>query len=200
MPSYQKCSGLKEGKVLIELALRVMAERDRHQPLLDHAVTVEFLFAYPKYDDADQPVGNAITHQGVKALGLAKIVNLKDRVKGCKDAEILIDWEWWKAHDEEQQKAVLDHELTHLKVQVSKTGALKTDDLGRPKLTMRKHDIQFGWFNCVALDNGVASIERTQATMIVEVFGQIYFPFLQQWQATAEQAAEVAARVVRGGV
>lgn len=39
-------------------------------------------------------------HHGVKAAGLCRIVNLKDRVKGLGDVEILIDGDWWELASE----------------------------------------------------------------------------------------------------
>jgi hypothetical protein len=67
------------------------------------------------------------------------------------------------------------------------------DDLGRPKLRMRKHDINFGWFNQVAKRHGSASQERIQARMILDEAGQFYWPDLVQKQEEANGQIEISA-------
>jgi hypothetical protein len=51
------------------------------------------------------------------------------------------------------------------------------DAVGRPKLLMRKHDHQFGWFDEVAQRHGEASPEVRQARVLMESSGQLYFDF-----------------------
>jgi Putative phage metallopeptidase len=46
--------------------------------------------------------------------------------------------------------ALMDHELTHVKLVIDEQGALVRDDVNRPKLKLRKHDWQNGGFYSVA--------------------------------------------------
>lgn len=171
MPTYEK-----NPREVVNLAAEVLSMHATHQPLLDAKVKIDYLFAFPKYDEKGNPVGDAIKQHGVKALGLAKVVSLKDRVKGNGDAEIIVDAEWWKVSEDKSRKALLDHELHHLSLKTNKHGKVDTDDINRPKIILRKHDWQFGWFNLIAERNGVHSLERQQATEIAQESGQLYWP------------------------
>ncbi len=159
-----------------------------HEDAADAGLRIDILLAYPDYDDADKAVNDAVTCHGMKALGLARIVNLKDRTKGLGDAEILLDAEHWESIDEDEQRAILDHEIHHFMV------TDKRDNQGRPVLKLRKHDIQFGWFTVIAERHGKASIERKQASSILEVQGQFYFPNVVQGltRMSGLELAEVA--------
>lgn len=165
MPTFQKCDPSVK-----KLADEILKEFDSYEKLRAAEPRIDFLFAYPDYDENDQPTNDAIKHQGVKALGLCRIVNLKDRTKGLGDAEILLDGDWWKGASDEEQKALLDHELHHLAY------VDKRDNLGRPKLKLRKHDFQFGWFTLIASRHGVHSQERIQAASMMEMAGQYFWP------------------------
>lgn len=141
-------------------------------------VKIDYVWAYGARDEDGKLVGEAIKHHGVKALGLCRIVSLKDRAKGLGDCEIVLDKDWWDTVDDEERRAVIDHELTHLQL---KKG---TDDLGRPKLKLRKHDHQFGFFTSVAQRHGQYSQERIQAASMLEEAGQFYWPSLIEQQGT----------------
>jgi hypothetical protein len=191
MPTYQKAPS-----EVRSLATAVLNKHATHAPLLSAAVKIDYLFAYPRYNEKDEPIGDAIKHHGVKALGLARIVNLKDRTKGMGDAEILLDYEWWKDAPEPEQESLLDHELHHLSVNVNKLGIVMKDDLDRPKLRLRKHDRQFGWFDIVAERNGAHSMEQKQASEIFVQAGQLYWPQIAAANR-GEDRGETAARAIR---
>lgn len=164
MPTFKKCD-----PTVREMAVALMNEIEPHKPLLD--VKLDLMFAFPDFDDeTGEPINDALKWNGVPALGVAKIINLKDRAKGLGDAEICLDGFWWENHDEGEQRALLDHELTHLIL------TKKTDDLGRPKLKLKKHDVTFGWFASVAQRHGVHSQEVKQAKSCFDVYGQFFFP------------------------
>lgn len=165
MPTYQKDDGEIKG-----LAYELIAAQEHLKWIADCKLKIDFVFAYGTRDDDGKLIGDAIKQHGVKALGLCRIVNLKDRAKGLGDAEIVIDHDWWETAGREEAKAVIHHELYHLKP----TG--DTDDLGRPKLKLRKHDFQFGWFTGIAKIHGEFSQERKQAKAIMDTEGQYYWP------------------------
>jgi hypothetical protein len=155
-----------------------------HAELLDAEVKIDFVFAKPSLDKDGEPTGNAITHHGMPALGLCRILNLKDRTKGNGDAEILLDYDFWDSASDAERDALLDHELHHLELKRDKKNRVKRDDLGRPLFKMRKHDRQFGWFDCIARRHGPASQERQQAREIFSEAGQLYWPTLTDPDAT----------------
>lgn len=147
-----------------------MAKNECYAPLLSAGVKIDLVFAYGNRNDDGELTGPALSKNGVTALGICRVVNLKDRAKGLGDAEIAIDGDWWEKASDEEKDAVIDHELYHIKL----TG--KTDDLGRPKIKMRKHDFDFGWFTVIALRHGIHSVEVKQAKAVMDNVGQFYWP------------------------
>lgn len=173
MPTYEPAD-----ETVIELASEILAKYESHSPLLKHRVKFDFVFAHPTVDENGEAHGDAIKKNGVKALGLCRIINLKDRTMGRGDVEILLDFDWW--HDEanqSEQAALLDHELHHAEVKM-KDGHPKLDNLGRPLIRLRKHDAEFGWFDIIALRHGKFSQERIQAKKLSDEVGQLYWPDL----------------------
>lgn len=142
-----------------------------YEPAVSAGLRVDLVFAYPDLDDASgEPINDAITKNGIRALGLCRVVNAKDRAKGNGDVEILIDGYWWERNDYDERLALLDHELYHIVLRSER------DDMGRPKIKLRKHDVEFGWFNEIARRHGINSQERIQAKSIMDNQGQYYFP------------------------
>lgn len=160
------------------MANTLLFEFDTHMPLINAKTTIDFVFAYSEKDEkTGNPINDALTHNGYKVIGIAKAVPLKDRALGRSDAEIALDGDWWGDATDQQQRALLDHELHHLEVKIDKRGIVK-DDLGRAVIKIRKHDYDFGWFNIIAKRHGGASIERAQANDILNQNGQLYWPSL----------------------
>jgi hypothetical protein len=170
MPTYQK-AGIELGR----LADKILKRFESHRPLLDSRVTFDFVFAFPSLDENGSPTGNAISKNGVKALGLCRIVSLKDRAMGRADVEITLDHPWWEDASDNERDALLDHELHHAEVK-TKNGVVMRDDLQRPMIRLRKHDVEIGWFDVVALRHGEFSQERIQAQRLYDDAGQLYWP------------------------
>jgi hypothetical protein len=178
MPTFQRCP-----KAVNDMANELMCRFETHTPLLDARVTIDFVFAFADIDEqTQQPIGNALSKGGVKALGLCRKIPLKDRALGRSDAEISIDGQWWEAASDAERQALLDHELHHISVKVDKRGLVR-DDLGRPVVQLRKHDYEFGWFNVIAERHGRASIERQQAAEMMCDNGQLYWPVIVRKEA-----------------
>ena len=105
---------------------------------------------------------------------VVRITPLKDRALGMADASIVIDRAGWLALSQLQREALVDHELTHLTRKVDKeTGELLVDALDRPKLVMRRHDHQIGFFCDVAARHGEAAPEVRLANSLVSEMKQL---------------------------
>jgi hypothetical protein len=142
-------------------------------------VRLDLVFALCDRDEeTGNPINVAITKNGFRCYGLTKCTNLKERVLGRGDAEIVLDGDWWETATAEQQEALLDHEMHHVAVKTDKHGNIQKDDIGRPLVKLRKHDIEVGWFSVIAARNGVHSQERIQAKIIMDNLGQYFFPDL----------------------
>lgn len=132
-------------------------------------VTVDALLAFSEK-------GPPVTLHGMECYAKVRIVNLRDRVKGMADAEIIIDSDKWDTMNDERRNALIDHELEHLELALKK-GAISFDDIGRPKLKIRHHDIDVGWFKSIAERHGKESIEIQQAHEIYAENQQLLFNF-----------------------
>lgn len=147
------------------------AMRRYHPHLVAADVTVAVLFA----DDVDPETGESsrcLKHQGYDAAAVMSITPLKHRALGVADALLVIDSVAWANLGLSERDALLDHELEHLRVldvycgyvswdaeERQLIGHPRTDDLGRPKLKIKLHDIQVGGFLAVMKRHGAAALE-----------------------------------------
>lgn len=162
-----------------ELKDSLAAVMDQFHPhLRDAKLAVDILLAHAPRDGNDDPNGPAVRLHGYECCATIKILDLKNRVAGRGDVELLLDGDRCDTWSEDQLRAILDHELTHVELQVSDNGHLKRDDINRPLLRLRNHDHQFGWFDCVARRHGENSIEIQQAQQLTSMTEtrQLYLP------------------------
>lgn len=144
-----------------------------HPELAEAELKVDMLIVRAPRDADGNPTGPALqAKSGFPAAACISVTKLKERVLGRGDCEIQIDGDRYRNWDESRLIAILDHELEHLEY----TG--NVDDCGRPKLRLRPHDVEFGWFDSVARRHGDNSVEVVQAK---QFFGarplrQLYLP------------------------
>lgn len=123
--------------------------------------------------DSDKK-GSAVKHDGYDCAAVISIIPYKQRVDKRADAEIVIDKDTWiNELTEPQQRALLDHEITHLEILHDESGAIKTDDVGRPKLSLRNHDWQLGGFRSIAQRYGNDALEVIAARKFDEGYGDV---------------------------
>lgn len=175
---------------------RMLAE---HHTDLD-GVTVSALFVFD--EESSEPV---LKHQGYPAGAVVSIVPVKQRVLGVADALIVVDRSYWQTLSARQRDALVDHELTHLTRVIAEATDEepehpKCDSIGRPKLAMRQHDHQLGWFDDIARRHGDASPEMRQAKQLLESTQQLYFDFASIPAPNSPKAkAAKLSRKQRGG-
>lgn len=149
-------------------------------------VKIGALFVFDE-EHSDQ----VLKHQGYPAAAVVRIVSLRDRALGMADALIVVDRSIWASLSAPQRDALIDHELQHLEqVLDPDTNKPVGDSLGRPKLRMRQHDHQFGWFDEIAKRHGEASPEMRQARQLIEQTQQLYFDFGTRSRKTSAARAE----------
>jgi hypothetical protein len=135
--------------------------------LREAGVTLTVLFA-------QNPDGPAVKHHGVPAAAKIKINSLADRAEGKRDCTITIDFAAWKDRGDRAQEALLWHELNHPKVRRDKkTGTIKRDDLGRPKLGAVPDDYTINGFLDCARRYGPDSPEHRSLMGVVDRYRQI---------------------------
>lgn len=158
--------------------VRKMAEEvieQYHPDIKESGLTIDYLFV--KSDS-----GHALTLRGVPCFAIAKKITTKDRVKGCADCEITIDDDKWQDLTDLRRRALLDHELYHFRLdrdaEEGNEEGFKLDSAGRPVVSIRPHDWEFGWFEEVAKRWGQDSNEVVQAKLMYDKAGNALFPFL----------------------
>ena len=145
--------------------------KENHGDLHAAGVTITALIARSEE-------GPAIKVRGSEAAGCIRITKLAERTLGLGDALMTLDGERMDAWTSKRLQAVIDHELRHLMLAKNKkTGQIQLDDEGRPKLRIRPHDFEFGWFARTAELYGEESYEVSQAREIVAAqFVQDFLP------------------------
>jgi len=192
MSTYQKCPS-----EVRELAEEIMNEHRTYKDVVEAKVKIDFLFAYAEVGEDGISKGHALTKHGIRALGITRKLGIKDRVMGRGDAEVALDGDWWTEATPLRRKALLDHELHHIEVRTDEEGVVLRDDLKRPKLRLRKHDVEVGWFAEVAGRNGSASLELEQAKAVWDSYGQLFWPALDLQEPL--QLSDGAERLITPG-
>lgn len=149
-----------------------------HPDLSAVGVTIDFVFGYAAEDEEGQKKGVALKEHGYPTTGISSVASLKNRVKGMKDCEILLDGDRWSSFSTAQQDAILDHQLSHFVVSRNIEGEAIYDANDRPKMKLQLHSFQAGWFHEVAKRHGADSTEMAQAAKLFQSAGQVYFPFV----------------------
>lgn len=160
--SYQQTNELDE------MIAKLIEEKAYHRDLSVTGATVQALFYH-----CETP----LMLRGVQCYAYVSIVGAKERALGLMDATIVVDFERWKDMPDDRRIALIDHELYHLQVKKLKDGSNATDDMNRPKMCMRPHDIEVGWFVEIAKEHREASIEVMQATGMAANYKQELFRF-----------------------
>jgi len=120
-----------------EVAVMLAEIVSKWHPKIERAgVTFLLLFAHGKDGE------NALKLHGYPAAAIVNVVNLPDRVAGLPDCRIRIDGDRWPMWSDAKRQAILDHEAEHVEVQHDAKGNVKRDDVERPKLKLRPHDVE----------------------------------------------------------
>jgi hypothetical protein len=135
---------------------------------------IDIIFVSSDDDEEEHP----LMHQGYPAQAVISVVATKRRALGGGDVEIQVDEANYLSLTDAQKDALIDHELYHVELVTTRKGKVKLDCCKRPKVTMRKHDRQYGWFDEIAKRHGAASLECQQAQALVLSGKQIYFGFM----------------------
>ncbi len=145
-----------------------------HPAIKDAGVKIDLLSVADDDPDVDYP----LKLRGHPAYATCRAVDIKGRTMGRGDAEIVIDEARYLTMPDAQKDALLDHEIEHIDIQFNKKGRVKLDCCRRPKIKMKLHDVEVGWFTNVAQRHGAASIECKQATQIFLEHKQTLFEFI----------------------
>lgn len=180
---------------VLEVVRRMMDEH--HQDLVEVEARICVMMATAPRNEHGELLAEAVKLNGYPCQAVAKIIPYKQRAAGREDAEITIDADNWKNLSDGERDALIDHELTHFDVKRDEEGNVKSDDCGRPKLGMRLHDYQMGFFDVIAKRHGDASYEVKQAKVFADKCGQFYFGFATPPDRSVES---LPAKLPEGGI
>ena len=177
-------------KDIVDVVARIVNQY--HQPLRDAGVTFAIQVARPKTDESGEPTEAAIKVNGYPCAAKVRVIPYRDRVNGLPDAEITIDGDEWDTLTDRQRDALVDHEIEHLDLSttIASNGAavVNRDDCERPKLKIRKHDHQHGWFDAVARRHGQSSPEWRSWEAFEERRQQLWLPYMMVDEEEFEEA------------
>jgi hypothetical protein len=152
------------------------------------------------YDREGEQIPSLKLH-GYACAATVRATTLKQRALGQRDALIVFDAFTWERLDDDERRAVIDHELYHLQVVSEERGVPfvlwdpvakciatvpKHDDLGRPKLKLRLHDWHLGGFRAIAERHGDAALEVRAFRSTADEHGQF---LLDLGESRGEKAA-----------
>ena len=135
-----------------EATLRLLMQRvEDWAPHLGHAeVKIDLLMAFGPRGKGGELSGPALKQHGYPASALVRVRPLRERSEGLGDVQIILDGDHWDGWGEARRAGVLDHELQHIElITESDDETPKADDVGRPRLKLRRHDWMIGGFNAV---------------------------------------------------
>lgn len=148
-----------------------------HKELNDYSVRIGLIMAFGPRDEAGNLKRTAIQRNGVPCAGQVRIVGLKDRLLKQLDVEVLLDGDYWETIDEPKKIAIIDHELEHIvPVLDKKTNKIKLDDLERPKLKLKRDDINWWGIAKIAERHGIDSQEVLGYQQLTNKYGNILSP------------------------
>lgn len=120
-----------------------LIELEEHKHFAEEEIAVEFLLRVaPKLKQGRRQLGMAIipTVQGeLKDLFTQLLVAWFGRAP---QFLIVLDQEFWLEADDLTRRALLEHEMMHIKQEIGKDGELKFDMDGNPKFGIRGHDLE----------------------------------------------------------
>lgn len=120
-------------------------------------------------DAADRP----LKKDGEPVALIVKAIPYVQRVDDRRDAEIHLDQSVWVGLTPRQQLALLDHGISALQFSLDKYNTVKTDDLGRPRVTIRPPDWHIRGYRSVAMRWGEDAIEVRNARQFRDDYGDV---------------------------
>jgi len=164
-----------------------------HKGLVKGRARLDVLFVTPQEDDDGAP----IKQWGGVQVAKTRIISQRDRGAGRGDAEILIDARCWDGLTPAQRDAVVDRQLSFLKVKTDDEGNNVLDGNDRVKLIMQRPTRIFAWFDDVAKRHGENSVEVQEANELIAAGGaQLYFPGMEPPKASRRALPAASGQVI----
>lgn len=155
----------------LDVARRVKRLMKRFHPgLVKARVRVDCVFVTTDGED-----GAPVKVNGYPALAAASAIPQKFRPATKADVRITIDKEAFDELTDRQKDALLDHELQHFEA-VMQDDTVALDGNDRPRIRLRKHDVQLGFFSVIAQRHGEHSQEVIACRAMIENAATVFLP------------------------
>ncbi len=147
----------------------VMSKHFSVMASLDPCLEIEVLMAE---DDKGKP---ALKSHGHACAGKIKLVKPEDRAadQGVPDIRIFLDRRRWDKLTSRRRQALLHHELSHVAIRHDKrSGEIKRDDYGRPRLRLKLDDWLLTGFRETAEIFGEDALEIQSLRKVADLLQQ----------------------------
>ena len=125
------------------IAAKLVADDADHYDLREGDAVILFLMrADPKYDQHKVELGRMCLPMWQGSMGPVARWLLAKVCGGLPDFIMILDATFWTQATHEQRVALVDHELTHAAVKTDREGMKLFTDDGRPRWSIRPHDIE----------------------------------------------------------
>lgn len=151
-----------------------LATKNWHTSLAKANVKVAVLMVHPPTNANAEPTAPALTRSGVEVVALIKVATPNERILAGCDAVMRIDAFHWESLIEEQQTALLDHELEHLLIATTAKGLVQKHDDGRPKLLTQPDDWSLTGFAVVVKRHGRHALEAMAIRKVLDTYQELF--------------------------
>ncbi len=182
---------VEAGPEVYELVSSVLAEHFSVIASIDPYPEIEVLMAE---GDKGKP---AIRSHGHACAGKIKLPKPEERAadQGVPDVRIFLDRNRWDKLSVRRRQALLHHELSHLAIRYDKrSGEVKRDDYGRPRLRLKLDDWMLTGFRDTAELFGEDSLDVQLLRKVGEMLRQQSLPFFGDGSSPAPRAKKSKAK------
>ncbi len=171
--------------------------RKYHSDRLNHSgddekthCVISVVMVHAATDKDGEATGTALTLHGRSCAAIVKRTTLLERTLGVGDVILQLDGDRWEKWSDERQAALIDHELAHIIIGRGDDGKVKLDDRGRPKISMRQHDWEFGGFTEIVRRHGSAAFEATAIQQVATHLAKVC-QLTFDWESATDEVGEL---------
>ena len=161
-----------------------------HHELTDAELRVAFVMCR-KFDAEDNPIPS-LKFAGGHAAAITRKVSARRKAHDPHDVEIEADGMRWTDMSTAQKTALLDHELSHIRLKTDRHGIVQQDENGRVKVGLVPDDIVLTAFLEIIRRHGDAALEWTSITAAHTAASEVHAVYEESSDTEAEEVNDAA--------
>ena len=167
---YEKVSCLEEQM------LEDLLKEERYRFFSDYEIKVIMYFKYGKRDRDGNLKKSALIKNGVPCAAMVRVISPFNRHTDNYDVKIILNGDFWRDLTKEEKIAVIDHELSHIRMIRDREGepVMIDENSDKVKLGTVKDDIQMWGFNDIIVRHG----KNSQELQVLQSLVNRYAPLL----------------------